>query len=536
MHRALHRLLTGSAAALTAAAAVALPGSPAHAAEPTAGLYFPDLAVVGQAPKASPVLLAIDAPGPAPVVLSGITVTVDTAGTGDIATVKTLDDDFEFGDGRRCGTAGAVITCTLTGPVELDPGINLLPMFALEVTARAGAAQDAEGKLVFRARIGDGAPVTRTTTVSIGEGVDLAGVINTPVTVRAGADVDAGVRVRNAGASVVKGAVLTLAGWDPSLSENGGFGNCTYGLLTFCTFDDDLAPGQTYELSTPMRLKIPGDAAGGSRASAIGAWYTPSDLKELLSAVPGADEGLIGPKGTGPAVRLQPVAAKKAALRAAGSQVDTNPDNNVLVSEFVVSGTHPDLAAVGATVTGEPGDKVGASVGVRNNGPGTLYHWTFDNTDPATHVVVPAGLKAVAVDDLCFPLSPAEDDSEDVDFPEDVLGAPEYLCLLDGGNTKAGASSLFDFTFQVRDDPSAAAGRVTIGEDIFGEAEVLDREPGNNTAKIVVEVAGGSGGSGGGLPVTGANAGLLGGGGALLLVAGVLGLLLVRRRRVRFTA
>ena len=536
MHRALHRWLTGSAAALMAAVTVALPGSPARAAEPTAGLYFPDLAVVGQAPKASPVFLAIDVPGPAPVVLPGITVTVDTTGTRGVATVKSLDDDFEPGDWRVCRTAGAVITCTLTGPVGLDPGANLLPVLALEVTAKAGAAQDAEGRIAFSVRIGDGAPVSATSTVSIGEGVDLAGVINTPVTVRAGTDVDAGVRVSNAGEAVVKGAVLTLAGWDPDLSEDAGFSNCTYGLLTFCTFDDDLTPGQTYELSTPMRLKIPADAAGGSRASAVGAWYTPSDLEELLSVVPGIDEELIGPRGTGPAVRLRPVPAKKAALRAAGNQVDTNPDNNVLVSEFVVSGTHPDLAAVGATVSGEPGDKVSAGLGFRNNGPGTLYHWTFDNTDPATHVVVPAGLKAVAADDRCWPLGPGDEDSETVDLPEDALGAPEYLCLLDEGTTKAKASTLFDFTFQVRDDPSSAAGRVTIGEDIFGEAEALDREPGNNTAKIVVKVPGGSGGSGGGLPVTGANAGLLGGGGALLLVAGVLGLLAVRRRRVRFTA
>ena len=36
--------------------------------------------------------------------------------------------------------------------------------------------------------------------------------------------------------------------------------------------------------------------------------------------------------------------------------------------------------------------------------------------------------------------------------------------------------------------------------------------------------------------MTGANAGLIGAGGALLLLAGAVGLLLVRRRRVRFTA
>jgi LPXTG-motif cell wall-anchored protein len=125
-----------------------------------------------------------------------------------------------------------------------------------------------------------------------------------------------------------------------------------------------------------------------------------------------------------------------------------------------------------------------------------------------------------------------EDGEEPEDFGTDFTGAPEYLCLLEEGKTEAKASTLFDFTFEVRANPSAAAGRVGINEEIFTEYPI-DRDARNDTAAISVQL---SGGQGGGLPVTGANAGLLGAGGALLLLAGAAGLLLVRRRRVRFTA
>jgi len=86
----------------------------------------------------------------------------------------------------------------------------------------------------------------------------------------------------------------------------------------------------------------------------------------------------------------------------------------------------------------------------------------------------------------------------------------------------------------VRDDASDSPGRVRINEDTYTLGDALDSDGSNNTAKIEVSLSGGSGG--GGLPVTGANAGLLGAAGVALLVAGVLGLLLARRRRTRFTA
>ena len=291
MRRALHRLLTGTAAALLATATVALPGSPALAADPSLRLHFPDIAVAGSLPKASPLFAWIDVPGKpgTPVLLGDLTVRVDTAGVQDIAAVTVLDE-FELDEDQLCKKSGTVFTCTFPGPSEFEAGVELLPLIALEVIAKPGAAQDAEGKLAFSAQLGNGPAVSSTSKVSIGEGVDLAGVISAPKRVLPGDDVDAGLVVANAGENKVKGVVLAMSGWDPTLTDGPGFSNCRYGAVIICTFADELAPGTTYELARPIRLKIPADAASGSRASALGAWYTPSDFQELVSIAGELDE------------------------------------------------------------------------------------------------------------------------------------------------------------------------------------------------------------------------------------------------------
>src|SRR5690349_17293384 len=174
MHRALHRLTAGSAAALLAAAALAVPGTPALAAGPAARLTFPDLAVVAPAVKEATLYAWVEMPtkpGVAPI--AKITVRVDTSDVADIATV-TVPDDVEIAEEQSCATADAVVTCTLTGPFDLEPGTNLVPLLVAEVAAKAGAAQDADGKLAFSVRFDDAPAVTTASTVTIGEGVDLA--------------------------------------------------------------------------------------------------------------------------------------------------------------------------------------------------------------------------------------------------------------------------------------------------------------------------------------------------------------------------
>jgi len=533
MRRALYRLLAGSAAALLAAAVVASPAAPAQAAEPALGVHFPDIAVAAgdSGGKINALIAWIELPDTAAESQIGkFRVAVDAAGVSDLATVATFDD-LELAD-QSCERAGTVITCTLTGPFPLGAGPNLMLLLAVHVTAKPGAATGATGKLAFTVQADDGPVVSHKSTVEIGDGVDLAAVDTAAVTVAPGAVGAADLRVANNGKLPVKSVVLALFGWAEGLVDGAGFSNCTYGLLTVCTFDDVLAPGETYEFSTPIKVRMPADAAAGSSAMALGSWYTPSDFREILSVLPGdPDDLLLGTPGKGGPVHLSAVApaANASSSRSAAAQVDTKPDNNVLISEVVVAGSRkPDLAAIGATVTGSAGDRVHTRIGYRNDGPGTLHPSIFDNNEPATHVTVPDGLRAVAVDSRCMPATEFDDDEDETE----TVGATDYLCLTEDDSTKAKSSVLFAFTFEVLDDASDADGHVRINEESFTGGDFLDRDPGNDSAKIAVSFSG----SGGGLAVTGANAGLAGAAGAALLLAGGLGLLLARRRRVRFTS
>ena len=523
MRRAPHRLLAAAAAALIGMA-VAAPAVPASAAAPELSVHFPDLAVAAGAPgKVAAVMAWVEAPGARKI--STITLSADLADLAGIATVA-ASEDLEVAGDTSCDRAGDTLTCELTGAFLLDGDTRLLPLAVLQVTAARAAVTGATGDLAFTVRADDGPAARSTATVRIGEGVDLAGVDTAPLTLAPGATGSADLRVANHGAAPVDGVVLAMLGWDERLLAGDGFGNCTYGLLTVCTFTDELAPGATYGLSAPVRLRMPADAATGSSATAIGAWYTPADFAELIGALPGEPgEEVLGRPGTGPAVRLTEVAG--ASARAA--QVDTNPENNLTISEVTVrGGERTDLAAVGATVTGAPGTTVPARVGFVNRGPGTLYHLSFENTDPATRVTVPAGLEAVEVDDRCMPLGGFDDER-----------APEqYLCGTFQDATKAKTSVLFDFTFEIGTAAGKRAGTVAINEEEFTGGPGIDRDPRNDTAAITVAAAAGSGGggAGGGLPVTGANGTLLGAAGVVLLLAGAAGVLVARRRRVRFTA
>lgn len=538
MPRTLHRLLAGSAAALAALAGTALPASAAPTRDVSLDLILPDITIAADsAGKTGVVMAVVDVPagtGGAPAPIRGILLSVDTAGVAALASVTPVRDTILSPD-QSCRTAGTVLTCTLPGPFTFeDTGPVLLPLMALQVTAKPGVAAGATGTLALTAQAGDGPAAKARSTVRIGEGVDLAAVETKPTTAAAGTRTAVDQRVANVGQRPVNGTVLVTFGLPAELLDGAGFSNCTYGFLTVCTFTDPVAPGRTYALSEPIRLKIPADAAAGSSATSLSNWLTTDEWQEALAELPADGRDLLGKPGTGAATRLRAVGAGPARA----PQVDVEPSNNAAVNQVIVGGGRKtDMAAVGATLTGAPGGRVPARVGFVNNGPGTLYQWHFDNVDPSTHVTVPAGLKAVEVDEACLPYSADEDEESSDDA--DVTGAAQYLCFPDSDSTKAGARELFDFTFALGAKAGNAVGSVAINQDDLPTADRIDRNARNDAAKIAVTVtgpaaAGGTGG--GGLAVTGANTALVAGAGALLVLAGAIGVLLFRRRRVRFTA
>ncbi|HEX8345885.1 MAG TPA: hypothetical protein VF657_14275, partial [Actinoplanes sp.] len=348
MSRTLPRFLAGSAAVVAVLAGTAPPASAYAASAVRLDPHLADLTVaVGSEGKVGAVLAWADPPSGAtptrPVTVGRVRVSVDTAGVTDIATVVPQRD--EIGLGSSCSTAGTVVSCTATGPFTFGGEPVLLPLAALQVTARAGAEPGGSGKLAITAQADDGPVTTSSSTVRIGESVDLAAGEPKSVTAAPGTRSAADLRVTNAGERPVDGAVLLMFGWPAGLLDGPGFRNCRYGEMLLCTFTDVLAPGRTYALSDPVRLRIPGDAAAGSSSAAFGMWFTTTEWQDVLGTAPPGGGPLLGIPGTGGETRLEAGVA-----RAGLPQVDTNPADNIVLTETVVGGRfRTDLAAVGAT-------------------------------------------------------------------------------------------------------------------------------------------------------------------------------------------
>jgi hypothetical protein len=527
MPRALSRLLAGSAVGLVALSTLATPAQ-ATAGDAAVVPYTSDLAVAADgSPKTGLVIAAVEAPAGDPVHIRKVQVTLDLAGVQDLFTVTV--DDGEMFKGLDCSTVGTKVTCSRPIDEPVDEPV-LIPFAELEVAARKGATPGTSGKLVLEARADDG-PVGRyESTVTVGEGVDLVAFGPKPPTVTPDTVGSTEFRVSNAGTVPVTGSVLVLDGLadlDGAQGDGDRFSNCTYGWSAICTFDDTLAPGRAYRTSAAWPLTVPKDASAGSFVPASGYWFTTAEWQEILDLFThlGDEEGGdldIGKPGTGPALTLT---ATSAAART--PQVDLNPDDNHFELTVTVGGDDRfDLAAVGASITGAVGDRVEVEIGAVNNGPATLYTDLFVNNDTSTLIDVPAGLKAVAVDDDCF-----ASDSED--FTGEP-GAPQYVCESADDTLAAGARRVYDFTFEVRAGATERSGQVVVNDWDWNGSPLFDGDKSNDRSAITVSVTGEGGG--GTLPITGANVGLIAGGGALLIAAGVVGMLAVRRRRVHFTA
>ncbi|WP_041840485.1 hypothetical protein [Actinoplanes friuliensis] len=286
------------------------------------------------------------------------------------------------------------------------------------------------------------------------------------------------------------------------------YANCRYGDAVVCTFDTELAPGQAYVLSEPLPLTAPDNAAAGSWASGSPRWLTPAVWEDWQASFPGLKPGR---SGTGDALDL--VAESSAA---APPQVDLDDTDELADFELTVVGARrPDIAAVGARVSGTVGNRVSVRVGLVNRGPGTLYPRFFPNTSIPVTVDVPEGLDVVQLDRRCVQWS-AE------------IAPDRYECWMGEDPLPAGGSALFGFTFAVTGDFDGEAGRVEAEPNLLYDSALESAGAGaNNTAKLLVRLPDD------GLPITGTGLGL--GAGAFLL-AGAAGVLLARRRRIRFTS
>jgi hypothetical protein len=177
-----------------------------------------------------------------------------------------------------------------------------------------------------------------------------------------------------------------------------------------------------------------------------------------------------------------------------------------------------DFRALGARINGTVGDQAEIKLGFRNEGPRASDRSDAGNPVTIVDVTVPKGTTAVAVPAECKPQADP--------------GATIYRCQ-PGPIVAIGQTVTFAFTLRI-DAADAGNGSVRINATCQCGGTNIDLNSGNDTAPIEINNTGGPGGDG--LPVPSKAFGLFAGGSGLLLVAGIVGLVIVWRRRKRSAA
>ncbi|WBB96067.1 MULTISPECIES: hypothetical protein [unclassified Solwaraspora] len=449
--------------------------------------------------------IAMDATTPKPIEIT-ISNSVPTAAVDVSVTIdaSTVSDAFRIdlpGASQGCTVAGKVATCTLdelagdsTHVYRVDalPGdLDVLEYSGVIEVTTSAANMPEEQQTTGRVQL-------------TGPGVDLVVGEIDDVTLQPGESTNVPVRAANVGTVAAAGVQVVLStGLDLELPDR--YDNCEYNadfLELTCQILGEVGPGEVFTLheETPLRVRV-GETAPG-----------PSERIVVVSVLPlGDDEvaalGTMSARSAGNELRL-------ATLEPLPDLNDTDNWTEFLVN---IPNQPADSVAIGATVQGAVGDVVDIEVGMRNDGPADLIlpgqAWA-----PSAVVTLPVGVEAVAVGDRCAPVvdgSPVWDDR----------GQPNGLVYFCRPTHSPVAGESFHYPFQVEIVGAAgAAGSIVI------DGGVQDPDTDNNTAEITL--GSGGEGAGGGLPVTGANAGLLAGVGAVLVVAGAVAVVMFRRRRI----
>ncbi|WP_406347968.1 LPXTG cell wall anchor domain-containing protein [Streptomyces sp. NBC_00144] len=234
---------------------------------------------------------------------------------------------------------------------------------------------------------------------------------------------------------------------------------CTYSTdsdqvsVALCHFDKVLAPGQHF--TTPINFKV-----------------LPKALMENVEYGTGTTGGDPASGSTALSYRSLAVTADSTA----------------------------DLAAVGDTAKGKPGDQVTVTAGLRNDGPGWIDNNTSDD-QPAVMVDIPKGTTAVEVPKDCQPFA--------IDGPSgpSAPGKRKYVCLPPDHIYEVGSLHAYKFVLKIEKGAKDTSSEVkaTSAYDIH---PVFDKNPANDKAKLVIDVTGSGSGSGSG---TGSGSGSSGG-------------------------
>ncbi|MFF4243603.1 hypothetical protein ACFYY2_03905 [Streptomyces sp. NPDC001822] len=350
-----------------------------------------------------------------------------------------------------CKPSGSVAVCDI--PVVPTIGRDYEDQVFLTVRAADGAEVGAQGRITYEATATGGPGGTLTaphrsfdTTLTVGTGPDLA--------IAPAAGIEDGLpgdertvpfTVTNNGNESAHGVAVTLIA-SYGLTDLTRYEDCTYTTTdgdeyapsnhAVCTFDEVLAPGDSFELPEPLTVRL-----------------APHALSERLD------------------IDVEP---------GDGAQ-DIDSQNDYAVLQVRAKST-ADFSVTGGAISGAAGETATAELTFKNNGPAWLGN--LGSGDPVAEVrlIVPEGSKVTGVPSGCYPRTLGGG------YYPNQTGAPRYDCELRYWVLE---DTRRTFTFSVRIDTvvPGASGAVSI-HPAYGEfgAFPFDFDPDltNNKAALTV--------------------------------------------------
>ncbi|MFF5438134.1 CARDB domain-containing protein [Streptomyces achromogenes] len=367
---------------------------------------------------------------------------VDVSGLAGVAEVTWPDN---------CTPSGTSAVCDI--PVVPTIGGDYEDQVFLTVRAADGAAVGARGRITYEATATGGPDGTLTaphesfaTTLTVGAGPDL--VIDPVASIEKGQPGDERTipfKVTNKGNESANGFTVKLYA-SYGLTDLTRYDACVYTTTdgddsapsnrAICTFDQVLAPGDSFELPEPLTVRL-----------------APHALNERLD------------------IDVEP----------GGGAQDLDSGNDYVVLQIGADNT-ADFSVTGDAISGAAGETATAELTFKNNGPAWLGN--LGSGDPVAEVrlIVPKGTTVTGVPSGCYPRT------LDGGYYPNRKGAPRYDCdmpywVLE--NTQR------TFAFSVRVDTvvPGATGAVSIHPPYgrFGQYPfAFDPDLTNNTAVVTV--------------------------------------------------
>ncbi|WP_323186592.1 hypothetical protein [Streptomyces sp. NBC_00878] len=359
-------------------------------------------------------------------------ITVDVSGLAGVAEVTWPEN---------CTPSGTTAVCVMPDVPVVGEGDN--KQIHLTVRAADGAERGAQGRITYEATATGGpggvlvAEESSETTLTVASGPDLSIRDEAPIgETEPGTTETIPFALSNKGNETSNGFTLTMYA-SYGLDFVSKYPECTYTASipvahATCTFDEVLAPGDSFELPEPLKVAIAAHAF---------------NERLDLSVEPGA------------------------------GATDLWDDDNYVALQIGADNT-ADFAVRGAEVTGAAGDTVTATLAFRNKGPAWVANLGSGDAVALVDLRVPQGTTVTGVPSDCSPRT-----LEGGYYPGST-GAPRYVCALPHWVTE-NSETTYDFRLRVDTVVPGASGAVTLRPE-WGEGFPFDPDSTNNSASLVV--------------------------------------------------